>query len=168
MLRLKLIHVSKRGHWGSMCQLAPVNTLRPRENGRHFADDSFKCIFLNENFRIWNEISLKFVPKGQINKVPSLVQALAWCRPGDKPLSEPMVVRSLTHICVTRPQWVKTFTEPRLMGLIQIKWNDFVIVYNREINMGILFLKWNTFLVQSWLGLMYGSEQNCCSLQLHC
>ena len=28
-----------------------VNTLRPRQNDRHFADDVFKCIFLNEN--IW-------------------------------------------------------------------------------------------------------------------
>ena len=24
-----------------------VNTLRPRQNGRHFADNIFKCIFLN-------------------------------------------------------------------------------------------------------------------------
>ena len=24
-------------------------TLRPRQNGRHFPDDIFKCIFLNEN-----------------------------------------------------------------------------------------------------------------------
>ena len=32
---------------------------------------------------------------------------MAWRRPGDKPLSEPMVVILLTHICVTRPQWVK-------------------------------------------------------------
>ena len=85
----------------------PVDTLRPRENGHHFADDSFKCIFVNEKFRIWNKISLKFVPKGQINNVPSLVQIMVWRRPGDKPLSEPMMVKSLTHICVTRPQWVK-------------------------------------------------------------
>ena len=28
------------------------NTLRPRQNGRRFADDTFKCIFLNENVRI--------------------------------------------------------------------------------------------------------------------
>ena len=82
-----------------------INILRPRENGRHFADDSFKCIFLNENFRIWDKISLKFVPNGQINNVPSLVQIMVWRLPG-KPLSEPMMVRSLTHICVTRPQWV--------------------------------------------------------------
>ena len=32
---------------------------------------------------------------------------MAWRRPGDKPLSEPMMVILPTHICVTRPQWVK-------------------------------------------------------------
>ena len=31
---------------------------------------------------------------------------MAWRRPGDKPLSEPRMVSVLTHICVTRPQWV--------------------------------------------------------------
>ena len=31
---------------------------------------------------------------------------MAWCRPSDKPLSEPMMASLLTHICVTRPQWV--------------------------------------------------------------
>ena len=39
-----------------------LNTLRPRQNGRHFADDILKCIFLNENVWIPIEISLKFVP----------------------------------------------------------------------------------------------------------
>ena len=84
-----------------------VNTLRPGQNGRRFADDTFKRIFLNENVRISIKISLKFVPKGPINNNPSLVQIMAWRRSGDKPLSEPMMVSLLTHICVTRPQWVK-------------------------------------------------------------
>ena len=84
-----------------------VNSLRPRQNRRHFADDIFKCIFLNENVWISINISLKFVPKGLINNIPALVQIMAWRRPGDKPLSEPMMVNLLTHICVTRPQWVK-------------------------------------------------------------
>ena len=84
-----------------------INTLRPRQNGRHFADDSFKCIFLNENVWFSIKISLKFVPKGLINNIPALVQIMAWRRPGDRPLSEPMLARLLTHICVTRPQWVK-------------------------------------------------------------
>ena len=33
---------------------------------------------------------------------------MAWRRPGDKSLSEPMMESLLTHICVTRPQWVDT------------------------------------------------------------
>ena len=83
------------------------NSLRPRQNGRHFADDIFKCIFLNDNIWIPINISLKFVPKGPINNIPALVQIMAWRRPGDKPLSKPMMVSLTTHIGVTRPQWVK-------------------------------------------------------------
>ena len=88
-------------------RVATFNTLRPNQNGRHFADDIFKCIFLNENAWISSKISLKIVPKGPINKIPALVQIMAWRRSGDKPLSEPMMVSLLTHVCVTRPQWVK-------------------------------------------------------------
>ena len=64
----------------------------------NIADDTFKPIFLNENIRISIKISLKFVPKVPINNIPSLVQIMAWCRPGDKPLSEPMMVCLLMHI----------------------------------------------------------------------
>ena len=85
-----------------------VNTLRPRQTGRHFADDIFKCIFLNENVWIPIKISLKFIPKGPINNNPALVQIMVWRRPGAKPLSEPMMGSLLTHICVTRPQWVNS------------------------------------------------------------
>ena len=53
--------------------------------------DIFKCIFLNENVQILIKISLKFVPKGPINNIPALVQIMACCRPGDNPLSEPMM-----------------------------------------------------------------------------
>ena len=65
-----------------------VHTLKPGQNGRRFADDTFKRIFLNENFRISIKISLKFVPKRPINNNPALVQIMAWRRSGDKPLSE--------------------------------------------------------------------------------
>ena len=80
------------------------NTLRLRQNGRQFPDDIFKCIFMNGN--VWSsiKISLKFVPDGPINNIPALVKMTAWCRTGDKPLSEPMMVNLLTHICVTRSQ----------------------------------------------------------------
>ena len=45
-------------------------------------------------------ISLKFVPKGPINIIPALIEIM--------PLSEPMLVSLLTHICITRPEWVNT------------------------------------------------------------
>ena len=56
-----------------------------QQNGRSFADDRFKCIFLNEIVLIWNNISLKYVPKGQIDNkssgnglVPNWHQAITW------------------------------------------------------------------------------------------
>ena len=88
------------------CHESSLNTLRPRQNSLHFADDIFKSIFLKENVWISITISLNLVPKGRINNIPALVQILAWRRRGDKPLSEPMMVSLMTHICVIRPQWV--------------------------------------------------------------
>ena len=84
--------------------LTYINTLRPRQNGRHFPDDIFKCIRLNENLWISMKISLSFVPENPCNNVPALVQIMAWYWKGNKP--KPMVVNSLTHVCVTWPQWV--------------------------------------------------------------
>ena len=97
------------------------NTLTPRPNGRYFADDIFKCIILNENAWISLNISLNFVPKVRINNIPALAQIMAWRLPGDKPLSEPMMVKLPTHICVTRPQWVNSLaTEHELMKSVSI------------------------------------------------
>ena len=74
--------------------LPPPPPPPPGQNGRHFADDIFRCILLNETFYILIEIiSLKFVPKGPIDNNPALVYIMAWRRVGDKPLSEPMVQR---------------------------------------------------------------------------
>ena len=97
-----------------------VNTLRLRQNGRHFPDNIFKCIFMNENVWISMKISLKFVPKSPINNIPALVQIMAWRRSGIKPLSEPMMVSLLTHICVTQPQWVN--------------WSDFIVIFIFRMN----------------------------------
>ena len=57
------------------------------------ADDNFKCIFLTENDRIPIRISLKFVPRSPIDNKPALGQVVAWCRRGDKPLPEPMLIQ---------------------------------------------------------------------------
>ena len=50
-----------------------VNSYPPGQNGLHFADDLFKCIFMNEKLRILVLISLKFVPKGPIDNKSALV-----------------------------------------------------------------------------------------------
>ena len=104
-----LVHVWKIRHntFGLHYNLIHhVNTLRPRRNEQHFAYDIFKRIFFNKNVWFSIQISLKFVPKGPINNILTLVQIMAWRRSGDKPLSEPMMVSLPTHICVTRPQRV--------------------------------------------------------------
>ena len=54
-------------------KIFPLNTSRPRQHGRHFTDDTFKCIFLNENVGISIKISLKIVQKGPSNNIPALV-----------------------------------------------------------------------------------------------
>ena len=63
------------------------------------------------------KISLTFVPEGPINNIPALVQIMAWRRTGDEPLSEPMMVSLLTHICVTRPQWVNIYMDHIFSGV---------------------------------------------------
>ena len=77
-----------------------INTLRLRQNGRHFPDDIFNCIFLNENVRISIQFSLKFVPKGSVDNKPALVQVMAWHRTSDKPLPRPMMAQ-LVHWCIS-------------------------------------------------------------------
>ena len=59
-----------------------INTLRPRQNGHHFVDAIFKCIFLNKNVWIQIKISPKFDPKGPVNNILALVQIMACCLDG--------------------------------------------------------------------------------------
>ena len=116
-----------------------------RGKSRHFADDIFKCIFLNENIWIPIKISLGLVPQGPINNSPAMVQIMAWQRPGDKPLSEPMMVSLPTHIGVARPQWVK-----------HLYFSVLLVVHVVTVN-GTLFrhhLTSNVCLWKHWLHLM--------------
>ena len=45
----------------------------PGQYGRHFADDIFRCIVVNESFFISIKILLKYIPKGPIDNNPALV-----------------------------------------------------------------------------------------------
>ena len=93
-----------------------INDVQP-QTLTHWGRDKMDAIFqtISSNAFSWMKmyeiclhlvISLKFVPRVWINNIPALVQIMAWRRPGDKPLSEPMLASLLTHICVTWPQWV--------------------------------------------------------------
>ena len=88
-------------HWGRDKMAATFQTV-------------FSNAFFNENVGISINILLKFVPKGQINHIPAFVQVMAWRRPGNKPLFEPMMVSlqmhnaslglyELTHWCLVMP-----------------------------------------------------------------
>ena len=72
------------------------------------------------------KISLKFIPMVRNDNIPSLVQIMAWRRPGDKPLSEPMMDGLLPHICFTRPQWVKAIGRN-----IAVDWVRFSYIWNQ-------------------------------------
>ena len=50
-----------------------INSSPPEQNGRHFADAIFRCIFVNEKFCVLIKIWPRFVPKGPIDKIPALV-----------------------------------------------------------------------------------------------
>ena len=75
-----------------------INTLRPRQNGRHFADNIFNYIFFSEKVWISIMIFLRFVPDGPTNNISS--------NGSYNGLAPTRMVSLLTHICVTQPQWV--------------------------------------------------------------
>ena len=71
----------------STCHLTRLSS----DNGRHVTDDIFKCIFMNEEVRIWIKISLKFVPKDLIDNNQTLDKIMYWRRIDAKPLSAPVL-----------------------------------------------------------------------------
>ena len=140
-------HVSRA--WRT--QVVPCNTLCDHKlkclmGLTHWGRDIFKWIFLNENVWISTNISLNFVPKGLINNIPALVQIMAWCRPGNNPSSEPMMANLLTHICVTRPQWVKKQSSSITSELIS-PWSTWT-PFHRWIFQRY-FLEWNVLYFDS-------------------
>ena len=69
-------HVYNNGLVQTYCILGTIsilNTVKPEQNGRHFPDDLFKCIFLTETVHIFIQISLKFIPQDPVYDILSLV-----------------------------------------------------------------------------------------------
>ena len=76
-----------------------------------------------------------------------MFQIKAWRRPGDKPLSEAMLVSLPTHIWVTRPQWVKPIVQEIPQPLItkislKISYVKFYsnLLWDNELTLSTLFL----------------------------
>ena len=69
LILLVISVIQQRGLLGANC----FNSSPPGQNSRHFADDIFRCIFVNEKFCILMIISLNFVPQGPIDKKPALI-----------------------------------------------------------------------------------------------
>ena len=107
----------------------------------HFGDNIFRCIFLNKNVWISLKISLKFVPKFQINNIPVLVQIMAWRWPVDKPLSEPIMVSLLMHICHLAPMsyQLQTLWKSNKV-LVSIAAADALVLGHQAINIHIIAL----------------------------
>ena len=70
-----------------------VNTLRPRQESRHFSDGKFKSIFLYYTCGLFDWISLKLVLETSVYNTSTLVWIAAWRWTGDKPLSESKIVQ---------------------------------------------------------------------------
>ena len=69
----------------------------PAYNDQH--TNAFETVDI---LRGWGESMISLcVPNNPINNIPALGQIMAWCRSGDRPLSEPMMIKLLTHLCFT-------------------------------------------------------------------
>ena len=95
MIKFRVLYILRTSTWR-------INSSSPGQNVRHFADNIFKCIFMNEKSCILDWISLKFIPKGPTDKKSTLVQVMTWHWIGNKPLPEQMLSSSLMHLCGTR------------------------------------------------------------------
>ena len=73
------------------------------------------------------ELHLLFVAGDQINNIWALVHIMAWCQPGNKPLSEPMMVRFLMHIYITEPQWIEENLSSRFLWLSMFLYTETLI-----------------------------------------
>ena len=84
-----------------------LNTLRPRQNSRHFADNISNCNLLKENIWIYIIVLMKFVPWGSIDNMPDFGRIMA-CR---RQTSDCLIT---AHNCGTRPRWFNTLLSVRL------------------------------------------------------
>ena len=106
-LRGKCFHLMTSS-WYSQTLFYIFWLLFPGAKWPPFRRRCFRMLFHELKVFYLIDISLKFVPKGPIGKTPVLVQIMAWCRIGDKSLSELNLSR-FAEACGTKWRWIKTF-----------------------------------------------------------
>ena len=104
---LNCIKITQKQAWRSLIYLAWMKSMYFREYVCRFSRKSHYFCILGVSHLNYNFTEIRS-PGGRINNTPALVQIMAWCRPGAKPFSEPVIISLLTHICITQPQWVNT------------------------------------------------------------
>ena len=88
----------------------PVNSISPGQNSRHFTDNIFRCIFMNEKFCILIKISLKYVSKGLINNNPALFSIMAWRQKALHSLLYAIIFQCLPNYSQSHQTWLMFFT----------------------------------------------------------
>ena len=83
--------VIKRYHRRSI-----VTTFRPSQ-------DVSNVISWTRMYRFLLRFHWSLLPMGSVKYVSALVQIMTWHRPCNRPLTEPMMVIFLTHMCITWP-----------------------------------------------------------------
>ena len=109
----------------SITQSRWVKSSLSGENMCPFADESFKCVFMNEKFYILMQFSLMFVPKVPIDNKSALVEIMAWQQTGDKPLPEPMLTQYKQANMQHQGRCAK---QPVKLGSIQENCHGFIII----------------------------------------
>ena len=85
---------SPSSSWGRIGLRYPnsllINSSPAGQNGCHFTDDIFRCIFMNEIFIFWSQLPCRLFLRVQL----TITKHWFRCRIGVKPLSEPMLTQS--------------------------------------------------------------------------
>ena len=69
-----------------------INSSPHGQNGRHYSDIIFKCIFMNEKCLFFGSNFMEVCSKGSKCQQPALVQVMDWCWMGNRPLPESMLM----------------------------------------------------------------------------
>ena len=83
-----------------------INTSMPKQDGRHFADKIFKCIFLNGSCCILSTSHWNMFAMAQLTMIQNWSRFLLGAKQATSHYLKQWELNLLTHICVSRPQQI--------------------------------------------------------------